>query len=68
MSARERYSFEIECPKCSHKGTVHVSEDDHPYMTKLHRKIDEVKGEFLVQMDKAGYAITCTKCQTAFDD
>ena len=67
MAARDRYSYEVICPSCNQIGKLHVSEDDHPYMTSPDRTVDKIEGEFSANV-KDGIEITnqCLKCKTIF--
>ncbi len=58
MAALDRFTINMSCSACGRKGTVDVSEKDHPYM-KPHAgfSIDRVsnpnnsqKGSFLTQV------------------
>ena len=42
MASRDRYSWNLACEKCGNKGVLHISEDDYPFMNKLHRAVDKV--------------------------
>lgn len=67
MAARDRYTREIECPNCHEKGTLHISEDDHPYMKKPHRDVDQVVGQFSAKMhDELKIAVQCKACGNEF--
>lgn len=48
MAARDRWNYDVTCPKCGNSGTVHVSEDDHPWMRDPHFSVDEVPPGFQV--------------------
>ena len=48
MAARDRYTLDIKCPKCSNSGEVEVSEDDHPYMRDPVFRVDELPSGFTV--------------------
>lgn len=51
MAARDRYTIDITCPGCGNVGRVKVSEDDYPFMKKLHFEVDEVPdGFYLVRL------------------
>lgn len=63
MAARDRYQTDVKCPNCGENGTLYISEDDHPYMKKLHRQIDKVEGKFEAVMTNDSDAdITCNVC------
>lgn len=67
MAARDRYSREIECPNCHQKGTLKISEDDYPFMKKLHRDVDGVVGNFSAEMhDDFKIAVQCKACGNKF--
>lgn len=67
MAARDRYSYDVTCPKCGQSGVFHVSEDDHPYMRNLHRTVDKIDGDFSASV-KGGAEVTavCKMCNTSF--
>lgn len=67
MAARDRYSYDVTCPKCGQVGTFHVSEDDHPYMKNPHRTVDEIEGNFTATV-KDGVEVTafCANCKENF--
>jgi hypothetical protein len=50
MAARDRYTSKITCPKCAAEGVLDISEDDYPFMKKLHRAVDKVDGKFNASM------------------
>ena len=67
MAARNRYTSDIECTNCGQKGVLHISEDDHPYMTSLFREIDKVDGEFQAKLTAGvDISIICSKCNYNF--
>ncbi len=67
MAARDRYSYEILCPSCKQTGRLHVSEEDHPYITNPDRTVDKIDGEFSAEVkDGIEVLITCTNCGTNF--
>ena len=67
MAARDRYKSDVKCPNCGEQGTLHISEDDHLYMKKLHRAIDKVEGKFeAVMINDADANITCSVCGHQF--
>lgn len=67
MAARDRYKREIECPKCNEKGVLHISEDDYPFMKKLHRAVDGVDGDFSAAMQgEFDVKVTCKACGHEF--
>lgn len=67
MAARDRYTSKIECPNCHEKGILHISEDDHPYMRELHRKVDSVEGPFSATMaNDENIAVYCNACGHKF--
>lgn len=67
MAARDRYSYDIKCPKCGQNGVFHVSEDDHPYMKNPHRTVDKIVGNFSASV-QGGVDVnaTCKDCNTEF--
>ena len=65
--ARETYTRGIECPNCQEKGTLHISENDYPFMRKLGREVDSVDGPFSASMhDESKIAAVCKACGTEF--
>lgn len=68
MAARDRYKYDVQCPKCEQQGVFHISEDDHPYMKNPHRTVDFIEGEFSASVD-GGVKVTanCKQCGTRFD-
>ncbi len=65
MAARDRYDIGITCKKCGQTASIGISEDDHPYMKKLHRSVDWVEGDFDASMKSdVVVSITCKKCGT----
>jgi ribosomal protein S27E len=63
MAARDRYTRKIKCPKCAAEGVLHISEDDYPFMKKLHRDIDKVEGNFNASMQgEFEIEISCKSC------
>ena len=66
MAARDRFDWELVCPKCAAKGRVHVSEDDYPFMRDPHFTVDEISPGFSVKKkgrSAPGTEIICDKCQ-----
>ena len=64
MAARDRYTIDLKCEKCGEVGSLHVSEEDHPFMSSLDRAIDKVEGKFAAQMKgKVQVSVTCTNCR-----
>jgi predicted RNA-binding Zn-ribbon protein involved in translation (DUF1610 family) len=68
MAARDKYITEILCPNCGEKGALHLSEDNHPYIKKIHRAVDMVEGAFqaTIQGD-VKVNILCDKCGCQFE-
>ncbi len=67
MAARDRYKVDVMCPACGNTGVLHLSEDDHPYMRKLHREADAITGSFTASMlNDADVQITCNECSHSF--
>lgn len=67
MAARDRYTSKIKCPKCAEEGVLHISEDDYPFMKKLHRAVDKVEGNFNAAMHgEFEIKITCKACGEGF--
>jgi hypothetical protein len=68
MAARDRYTTNITCPDCQQKGKLHLSEDDHPYMTNPHRTVDQIEGDFgAVVKDGIKVLLRCNKCNSSFE-
>jgi hypothetical protein len=67
MAARDRYSYDVKCPKCGQAGVFHVSEDDHPYMKNPHRTVDKIDGGFTASVnDGVEVRAACIQCGTSF--
>ena len=67
MAARDRYTSRIKCPKCKEEGVLHISEDDYPFMKKLHRDVDKVEGNFCAAMHgEFKIKVTCKACGEEF--
>lgn len=67
MAARDRYTLKIKCPKCHEEGVIHISEDDYPFMKKLHRAVDKVEGMFIAGMNgEYDIQIICQSCKKEF--
>ncbi len=65
MAARDRYTVELSCGKCGTSGVAEVSEDDYPFMKKLHFSVDSVPKGFRVQKMGENLSTTefiCTTC------
>lgn len=68
MAARDHYTTNITCPDCQQKGTLYLSEDDHPYMKNPHRAVDEIDGDFdAVVKDGTKVVLRCNKCNSSFE-
>lgn len=67
MAARDRYAYEVACPKCRQIGVFHVSEDDHLYIKNPHRSVDKIEGGFSATV-KGGVDVeaVCQQCNTVF--
>lgn len=67
MAARDRYKYHVRCPNCGEDGVFHISEDDHPYMRKPHRSVDQIEGEFTATVkDGVDVTATCKTCGAVF--
>lgn len=67
MASRDRFEWKIICPKCSNEGTLHVSENDYPFMKKLDRHIDSIEGNFKAEMRSDFDAnVICGNCGEIF--
>ena len=65
MAARDRYHWDVSCPTCGTSGRVHVSEDDHPYITNPHFAVDDIDGPFRVHSygrTSTPTEIACVQC------
>ena len=62
MAARDRYKVEVVCPGCGSKGVLHISEDDYPFMRKLHRAVDRTEGGFTAEADHNGEVSVACAC------
>lgn len=68
MAAKDHFSWNIECPKCSQKGELDLSEDDYPFMRNPHRTIDRIHGNFQATCnDGVIVSITCNGCGAQFN-
>jgi hypothetical protein len=66
--ARDRYTWDLVCPKCGSAGIASVSEDAIPDPWKMHFRVDEVSDGFCVR--KFGESATeteiiCVICNVA---
>ncbi len=63
MAARDRYAINVKCPHCKVLGSVYVSENDYPFMSRVDREVDRVEGNFSAEVE-AGLKLTvkCKKC------
>lgn len=67
MAARDKYTINFKCPKCSEKGVLHLSEDDYPFMKRLNREVDDVEGKFSASMDgELDIKVICNACGEIF--
>jgi hypothetical protein len=67
MASRDRYEKKIKCPKCDEMGTLHISENDYPFMKKLGRDVDLVEGRFKVEMvEDFCINLVCGNCGESF--
>ena len=67
MASRDRYQWTIKCPKCEKSGVLHISENDYPFMKRLDRNIDSVKGNFIAKIqDDSDASVTCGNCGEVF--
>jgi hypothetical protein len=65
MAARDRYTISLRCPKCGKAGEANASEDDYPFMRKLHFSIDGVSDGFaLTKLGENALTteISCIEC------
>ena len=63
MAARDRYRSDFECVNCEEHGVICISEDDYPFMKKLHRAVDGVDGNIIAKIDgEFEIKVTCKKC------
>lgn len=62
MPKRETYSISFECPGCSEKGEVTISENEYPHYCKgkLNQKIEDVSEGFRIINNTK---IICNKCK-----
>lgn len=35
MASKDRYEIEVQCPKCSSKSVLNISENDYPFMSRF---------------------------------
>lgn len=67
MSARDRFTSKVVCPKCGQEGALHLSEDDHPYMRNPHREVDEIEGKFKASVSNGvKVSVECIECGEKF--
>jgi len=73
MAARDYYSINIKCEKCSNSGVVNFSEKDYPFMKSLDTRVESVEGDFEVQLEsdsalpgKNSTMVECKKCKNKF--
>jgi hypothetical protein len=67
MAAKDRFPVGIKCPTCTQKGTLHLSENDYPFMRKVGREVDGVDGDFKAEMyGDLKVLIKCGKCGDDF--
>jgi hypothetical protein len=65
MGARDRYTSNVECPKCKQKGVLHIAEDEYRY-SPLRREIEQIEGNFSVTLDGAQINKKCEDCGEEF--
>ncbi|MBK8202865.1 MAG: hypothetical protein IPK68_11265 [Bdellovibrionales bacterium] len=63
MAARDRYKMNLECPSCSNKGEISLSENDYPFMTSCDLEVDDISGTFSADVEaNRKLKVTCLKC------
>jgi len=63
MAARDRYKMNLECPPCSNKGEISLSENDYPFMSSRDLEIDDIFGKFSADVkDNRELKVTCLQC------
>ena len=67
MGARDRYTVAIKCSKCGQEGSLHLSEDDHPYITDPCLSVGGVQGNFnAAKHGLSDVQVTCKECEHVF--
>ncbi len=70
MAARDRWTENVECPICGASGTVHWSEDDHPWVRgDFNRSGRAPKGFLIVQegSNSSSQRVYCENCNIPVD-
>ena len=65
MSARDRFTLSLKCPKCGRTGVAAVAEDDHPHMRDPGFRIDDLPPGFRVGNEtfyRHETEVFCTAC------
>ncbi len=64
MSAKDRYSWRLECPRCGRTGEIHVSENDHPYAPPETRMTSISHGFYVKQAGGTATrtVLACSNC------
>ena len=66
MSSKDKYTIKIKCPNCKGEGRLFISENDYPFMKKLNRKVEDVKGNFTASMaSEESIKVVCNTCGEA---
>jgi hypothetical protein len=69
MTARDRFSAPLECPKCGRSGKVQFSElDGYSYMSDRSTTVDDLPEGFKVVQKPSGWGtvdIFCEQCDVS---
>jgi hypothetical protein len=63
MSAKDRYSWALKCPKCGREGEVHVCENDHAYAPP-ETSVQRVTQGFRIRHAGGTASTTVLECST----
>jgi hypothetical protein len=71
MAALDRYTQEVKCQGCGAVATLHMAEENHPYIktsSDIGRRIESVDGDFTARMKNPTDAVVhCNACGTDTD-
>ena len=67
MNTRRQYTRDVICTECGQIGLLHISENDSPFMKKLHRAVENREGKFSATMHgDADIVVKCRSCGHVF--
>jgi len=67
MASRDHFYYDFTCSKCGENGRIHWSENDHPFMKHIDRRLEKLDGNFSGSMiDENDALITCKSCGNKF--